>query len=139
MRSIRTLALISILFLIACGKEMGPGGDDGGGDDGPIPEPAWSIDVDLSTLDRFVPLGTTSWHVGGTATASEGLASVDVAGAPATLDGSGGFAAEVACAPGLTVVPIVARDAKDHERQAHRSLLSTRWLARAPPTPTAPA
>ena len=56
MRSIRTLALISVLFLVACGKDMGMGGDDGGGDDGPIPEPAWSIDVDLSTLEGVDPL-----------------------------------------------------------------------------------
>jgi hypothetical protein len=132
---IRTLVVISILFLVGCGKEMGPGGDDGGGDDGPIPEPAWSIDVDMSTLDRFVPLGTTTWHVAGTATASEGLASVDVAGAAATLDGSGAFGAEVSCAPGLTIVPVVARDTKGHERQAHRSLLSARWLAEGAANP----
>ena len=133
---IRTLAVISILFLVGCGNKMGTGeGDDGGGDDGPIPEPAWSIDVDMSTLDRFVPLGTTTWHVAGTATASDGLASVDVAGAAATLDGGGAFGAEVSCAPGLTIVPIVARDTKGHERQAHRSLLSARWLAEGAANP----
>jgi hypothetical protein len=125
---IRTLALVMVLFLVACGTRPSDGGDDGGGDDGPIPEPAWTIDVDMSGLDRFVPAGTTTWSVGGVATGSEGIASVDVAGAPAALESDGTFRADVAVAPGLTVVPIVAHDAKDHQRQAHRSLLSARWL-----------
>lgn len=128
MRTIRTLTMAAVLFLGACGKEVG-GGDDGGGDDtGPIPEPAWTIDVDMSGLDRFVPLGTTTWSVGGTATGSEGIASVDVAGTAATLDGGGAFRSDVSVGPGLTVVPVVAHDTKDHQRQAHRSLISARWL-----------
>ena len=41
--------------IISCGGQPGGGGsDDGGGDDdGPDPQPAWTIDVDLSGLDRL--------------------------------------------------------------------------------------
>jgi hypothetical protein len=128
MRTIPTITVTVALFLFGCGNRTGGGDDDGGDDTGPLPEPAWSIDVDLSGLDRFVPLGTTTWTVGGTATASEGLASVEVGGGAATVDGAGAFSSDVSAAPGLTVVPVVARDAKGNQRQAHRSLISARWL-----------
>ena len=128
MRPFRTITMTLVLLVGACGNRAGEGGDDGGDDTGPVPEPAWSIDVDMSGLDRFVPVGTTTWSVGGIATASEGIASVEVAGAPVEVDAGGAFRADVAVNAGLTVVPIVARDTKDHQRQAHRSLLSARWL-----------
>ena len=137
----RTISLAGVLALAllgsgsGCGKDVGGGDDDGGGDDAPpTPEDAWRIDVDVSGLDRFVPLGTETWTVAGSVTASEGVAGVDVADAAVAADG-GAFSADVTVAPGLTVVPIVARDLAGNERQAHRTLLSARWLAEGAPNP----
>jgi hypothetical protein len=50
----------------------------------PEPDPkGWTITVDMSGLDRFVvPETATSWPIAGRATATYGLASVTVAGAP---------------------------------------------------------
>jgi len=126
MRALVLAAIISATT--ACSSQLGGGGgDDTGGDDGPLPEPTWSIDVDVSGLDRFVPLGTTTWTVAGSVTSSDPLDGVDVAGVPATLTG-GAFTADVAVAPGLTPVSIDARDVNGHVRQADRTLLSARWL-----------
>src|SRR5215470_5711413 len=98
----RALASICVI-LVGCGKPSM--GDDGTGDDD-NPK-GWTITVDMSGLDRFVqPATATSWHVSGTATASEGLAGVTVAESAVTVDGSGAFAAEVGVMPGLTRVPI---------------------------------
>jgi hypothetical protein len=98
-------------------------------DDDPPPPPAedpWSIDVDMSGLDRFVTGGAETWPVGGRATASEGLSGVEVNGAPATVMPDGSFTADVPVEPGLSLVPIVARDGATpaHARKAHRSLIS---------------
>src|SRR5688572_432024 len=87
MRTIGTLALCAAMAaIISCGSKTG-GGDDGTGDDddSPQPEPEWTIDVDMSGLDRFVPAGTATWPVAGRATASEGLAGVEVAESAATV------------------------------------------------------
>src|SRR5215470_6709497 len=120
----RALASICVI-LVGCGK---PGmGDDGtGGDDNPK---GWTITVAMSGLDRFVqPETSTTWHVGGTATASEGLTGVTVAGSPVTVDGSGAFATDVAVMPGLTRVPILATDTAGHARKGDRTLLAARLL-----------
>ncbi len=99
---------------------------DGGGGDVPPGSSGWAIDVDMSGLDRFVPLGTTTWPVRGHVKASAAIAEVDVAGMPAQLD-AGDFSAMVTTAPGLTLVPIVATDIDAHARQANRSLLEARF------------
>jgi hypothetical protein len=126
METIRTLGLAAWLVALgALGCSREPGGNDEGGAD---PPPGWRIDVDLTGLDRFVPEEATRWTVAGRATASEGLAGVEVAGGPAALADGGAFTAEVDVAPGLTIVPIVARDGAGHARQAHRSLLAARFL-----------
>lgn len=124
----RALGILCVVVIVGCGDGaegtmQGDDDDDGGGPK--PPEPAWRIDVDMSALDRFVTGGATTWTVAGVATASLGLAGVDVAGAATAAGGDGAFSAEVSVAgPGLTVVPVLARDVDGHERQAHRTLLS---------------
>src|SRR4029079_8056133 len=84
----------------------------------------------MSGLDRLVqPVETTSWQVGGSATATEGLASVAVNGALVDLDGRGAFAATTAVMPGLTPVPILATDEVGHTRKGDRTLLTARFLS----------
>lgn len=122
----RALVLAAIVTA-GCSTHLPGTGDDSGGDDGPLPEPTWSMDVDVTGLDRFVPLGTTTWTVAGTVISSDGLAGVDVAGAPATVTGDA-FTADVSVMPGLTPVSIDARDVNAHVRHADRTLLSARWL-----------
>jgi hypothetical protein len=119
----RALASICVI-LVGCSKPS-MGGDDGG-DDNPK---GWTITVDMSGLDRFVqPATSTTWHVAGTATASEGLAGVTVAGNAVTVDPSGAFAADVGVMPGLTRVPILASDTAGHTRKGDRTLLAARLL-----------
>ncbi|MCW5802045.1 MAG: hypothetical protein KIT31_06635 [Deltaproteobacteria bacterium] len=119
----RRLAL-ALLIMGCSGKDNGDGGDDG------PPDPkGWSIEIDMSPLDRFVaPATATAWEVSGIATASAGLAGLEVAGGAASPDERGAFAASVAVAPGLTRVPILARDAAGHERRGDRTLLAARFL-----------
>jgi hypothetical protein len=128
MRTVR-LALALLALTIGCGKDVGGDDDSAGDDDGTPPPPptAWRLDVDMSGLDRFVPVGSTSWAIGGTVTATEGLAGVDVGGAAALLSGSD-FEGTAVPQPGLTVVPILARDSAGHERQADRSLIMASFL-----------
>src|SRR5690349_19621075 len=124
----RALVLAAIITATtACSSKMGGAGDDAGGDDGPLPEPTWSLDVDMSGLDRFVPLSTTTWAVAGTVTGSGEIEGVDVAGVPASY-ADGAFTSDVTVAPGLTPVTIDARDTDGHVRQADRTLISARWL-----------
>src|SRR5215475_1099098 len=122
----RMRAFAIVLTLVGCAKPPGTG-DDGSGDDDPK---GWTITVDMSGLDRFVqPATSTTWHVAGTATATEGLAGVTVAGQPVTVATGGGFAADVAVVPGLTRVPILATDLAGHARKGDRALLAARFLA----------
>lgn len=101
-----------------------------GGDGMPEPDPkGWTITVDMSGLDRFVqPADAPSWTVAGNATASEGLASVAVAGAVVDLSGAGAFSTTVPVTPGLTHVAILATDDAGHTRKGDRSLLQARFL-----------
>src|SRR5262245_60144970 len=118
-------AFAIVLTLVGCAKPHP--GDDGSGDDDPK---GWTITVDMSGLDRFVqPATSTTWHVAGTATATEGLAGVTVAGQTVTVATAGGFAADVPVAPGLTRVPILATDLAGHARKGDRALLAARFLA----------
>jgi hypothetical protein len=128
----KIVAIVAIGFVGACSNKDGTG-DDGWED---LPPGEWRIEVDMSGLDRFVPAGTTSWTVGGGVRSSEPLAGVDVAGAPATVTGET-FTSDVTVMPGLQVVPIVARDTAGHERRAHRSLLSARFLPEGDANPEA--
>ncbi|MBA3503257.1 MAG: hypothetical protein H0T65_23050, partial [Deltaproteobacteria bacterium] len=49
------------------------------GDDTPPDPKGWTITVDMSGLDRYVvPETETNWTVRGKATATEGLATVDI-------------------------------------------------------------
>ncbi len=120
---------LSLVVLAACSNQPGddPGGDDG--DDDPLPPPAWRISVDMSRLERFAPAAATTWTVSGTATASEGLDGVEVAGAPATMADGGAFTADVALAPGLNPIAIVTRDRAMHARKASRSVIAADYLA----------
>lgn len=94
------------------------------------PDPkGWTISVDMSPTQRFVqPETSTRWPVAGIATATEGIASIDVAGMPAVFGADGAFAAEVPVALGLTPVPVLVRDAAGHERKGDRTLLAARFL-----------
>lgn len=100
------------------------------GDDDTPPDPkGWTITIGVSQLDRFVqPSTATTWPITGTATASEGLVGVDVAGMPAVVGGDGAFTAMAPARPGLARVPILARDAAGHERKGDRTLLAARFL-----------
>ena len=100
------------------------------GEDTPPDPKGWTITVDASTTERYVvPETSTSWVVRGTARATEGLASVDVAGMPAMLTSEReAFSQTVAVAPGTTRVPILVRDEAGHERKSTRTLMATRFL-----------
>src|SRR6188768_3504118 len=94
------------------------------GEDTPPDPKGWTITVDASATERYVvPETSTSWVVRGTARATEGLASVDVGGMPAMLDGEA-FSQTVAVAPGTTRVPILVRDEAGHERKSTRTLMA---------------
>lgn len=101
-----------------------------GGDDAPPDPKGWAITVDVSGTERYVvPETAAVWRVAGTATATAGLAGVEVAGMAAEIGDGGAFAAMVAVTfGGTTRVPIVARDEAGHERWAIRTLMATRFL-----------
>jgi hypothetical protein len=92
----------------------------------PPPDPkGYTLAIDMAGLDRFVqPATATSWPVAGTVTASEGLASIAVAGTD--LGASTSFTTTVPVAPGLTRIPILATDLAGHTRKGDRSLLAAR-------------
>src|SRR5436190_3872591 len=111
----RAFALVA---LVACSGSSGDGGDDA-----PPPDPkGWTITVDMAGLNRYAT--ETPWPVGGIVTATEGVASVDVAGGPVVVGEDGMFGAMVDVAD-LTRVPILARDGAGHERKGDRSVLAT--------------
>src|ERR1043165_2046820 len=97
----------------------------------PEPDPkGWTITVDMSGLDRFVqPADSTSWPVNGVATATEGLASLQVDDALVDVAGDGAFSTNVMVTPGLRRVPILASDDAGHTRKGDRTLLAARLLA----------
>jgi hypothetical protein len=122
MRFVMWAALVAA---VGCSsKSMSPG------DGTPEPDPkGWTITVDMSGLDRFVqPADAPSWAVAGSATASEGLASVAVDGALVDLSGAGAFSTTVPVMPGLTHVAVLATDEAGHTRKGDRSLLQARFL-----------
>lgn len=112
------------------GSPPGDPGDPDLGDPEPDPPEPWTLDVDVSGLDRFVVGAPATWPLRGRATASLGLDRVEVAGAPATLAPDGSFHADVPVSPGLHLLPIEAYDAAmpEHRRKAHRALVSARFL-----------
>lgn len=98
------------------------------GDEVPPDPKGWTITIDASATERYVaPETETSWTVKGTTRATEGVASIDVGGMPAVLEGDA-FSQTVAVAPGTTRVPILVRDQAGHERKAVRTLMATRFL-----------
>lgn len=127
MRALASFALIVGVVGGACsGKTTGEEGDD----DTLPPDPkGWSILVDMSPTDRFVqPMDSATWPVAGVARASDGVASVTVAGTDTPLDGDGAFAADVAVMPGLVPVTVRVTDDNGHVRKADRTLLASRFL-----------
>jgi hypothetical protein len=119
MRSIVWFALVAL----GCGSSKGP-------DDMPPDPKGWTITVDMSPLDRYVaPETETSWTVKGKATATEGLASIEIAGAAASFADDGAFMHSVAVMPGLTRVPILVKDQAGHERKGTRTLMAAKFLA----------
>lgn len=117
----RAYGLIA-LTLLGCGGNAG-------GVDGVEPDPkGWTIDVDMSATDRFVdPADSTTWQIAGSVVATEGLANVDVAGMPATLDRDT-FSATSPVMPGLTRVSVLVTDEAGHQRKGDRTLLAARFL-----------
>ena len=98
------------------------------GDEMPPDPKGWTITVDASATERYVvPETATSWKIKGTARATEGVASIDIAGMPAQIDGDA-FTQTVAVMPGTTRVPILVRDQAGHERKATRTLMLTRFI-----------
>src|SRR2546423_2375024 len=103
----RAYALVAITALGCSGKSSG-----GGDDEQPPPDPrGWTITIDMSSLDRYVTGGATTWPVMGPATATEGLADVSVDGTAVTVGDGGAFmATAMDVAPGLTHVAVLAHD-----------------------------
>lgn len=122
----RALSCAALIAAVGCSAKSTSGGD---GTSEPDPK-GWTITVDMAGLDRFVqPADSPSWPVTGTATATEGLASVAVDGALVELDGRGAFAATVPVTAGLTHVDVLATDDAGHTRKGDRTLLAARFLA----------
>ena len=113
------------LLAIGCSGKSGPSSGE------PPPDPkGWTINVDMSATDRYVqPETATTWTIAGRATATEGLASIDVGGAGAAFGDDGTFTHDVPVMPGLNRVPVMVRDEAGHERNATRTLVATRFLA----------
>lgn len=114
---------LAVLAFLGCG-------DNVRGEDPLPPGPdGWAIQVDMSGLDRYVPAGTATWAVGGHARSTLPLTdAADVAGTPVPYDDGDFLHGEVSVHEGVNVVPIFARDVEDHQRQAHRALLSAHFL-----------
>ncbi len=117
---------------------MGCSAEDKAPGDEALPDPkGWTITVDMSGTDRFVqPETSTTWIVKGEATATEGLASVEVGGLTSTLD-EGAFSATVPVALGLTHVTVLATDDAGHTRKGDRTLLAARFLPEGAHNPAA--
>jgi hypothetical protein len=120
----RLVVAAALCAAVGCSKSPSDGTEQ------PEPDPkGWTITVDMSGLDRFVQPGdSTSWPVGGVATATDGLQAVKVNDALVEVDGNGAFLTSVPVTPGLTRVPILATDETGHERKADRTLIATRFL-----------
>src|SRR5690349_10169772 len=104
----RRIPIFVFTFLIACSSHKSGGDSPDAQPKPPMPD-EWQIQIDFPNLDRFLDIAAhadRTWHVAGTATASKGLAEVDVAGMPVTLGEGGSFAADVVVDPGVTRVPI---------------------------------
>src|SRR5688500_4393245 len=112
-----------LLLAIGCqGKSVGTG------DEEPDPK-GWTITVDLGATDRFLqPESSTAWPLAGTAPATEGLATIDVAGAAASFADDGSFTHDVSVVPGSNRIGVLVRDQAGHERKAVRTLVATRLL-----------
>ncbi len=128
MRNLSVFCAISAMAMFAaCSNDAG-GGDDGGDDDVP-PVPTWSIDVDMSGLDRYAPADATTWPIAGTVTASDGVDGVTIAGTAAAVASDGSFTGDTMLAPGLNPIAILATDKAGHTRKANRSVLAASYLA----------
>lgn len=126
-------ALVVALSMVGCSVSgKAPTGDD------VEPDPkGWTITVDMSATNRFVdPATSPTWSVAGDATATEGLAGVEVGGMPAPLAG-GAFAMDVPAGLGLTRVNVLATDAAGHTRKGDRTLLAARFLPEGAHNPLA--
>ncbi|MBA3458956.1 MAG: hypothetical protein H0T46_03275 [Deltaproteobacteria bacterium] len=132
MRRFASIALM--IVVVGCsGTSTGPEEEQ------PEPDPkGWTITVDMSKTDRFVQPGTeTSWPVAGVATATDGIASITVAGSSVEVGSDGSFSSTVAVMPGLTPVPVTVTDDLGHVRRADRTLLAARFLPDAEHNTTA--
>ena len=108
---------------------LGCSGKTSGTEDMPPDPKGWTITVDMSATDRYVqPESSMAWVVAGKATATEGLASIDVGGVAASFDKDGVFMQSVPVMPGANRVPVLVRDEAGHERKATRTLMATRFL-----------
>nr|MBA2544205.1 hypothetical protein [Deltaproteobacteria bacterium] len=129
----RTWLEIALIAMMGCSV------GDKSGDDEVEPDPkGWTIDVDMSATDRFVqPETSTTWRIHGRATATEGIASIDVAGAPAERGDDGAFTAEVPTGLGLTRFNVLVTDDAGHTRKGDRTLLAARFLPEGAHNPAA--
>jgi hypothetical protein len=111
------------------------------GDNEEVVEPdpkGWTIEVDMSATDRFVqPETSSTWRIHGMATATDGIASIDVAGAAAERGDDGVFTAETPAALGLTRVNVLVTDEAGHTRKGDRTLLAARLLPEGAHNPVA--
>lgn len=128
------LATLVLVHLTACTGEMaivdmtrdGPPGRPADPVDPDAPPP-WSLTIDTSGMDPFLPATATTAPVRGRVTASEGLGRLEIAGTPATTTGDGTFSADVPIAAGLNLITIDAFDlgTPEHQRHGHRAVIAS--------------
>src|SRR5215813_2768776 len=136
----RAFISITACLAIACSHHGGGGADSPDADVKPPMPDAWQIEVDFTGLDRFLDVvahADHAWHVAGTVTASKGLASLAIAGAPVNVDASGAFADDVKVMDGVTRVPVLATDSAGNARKADRSVIAARFLPEGQPNANA--
>src|SRR5690349_6418597 len=91
----------------------------------PDAPPPWTLTVDTSGMDPYLPLAATTGPVRGRVMASDGIGRMMIGGTTATATADGMFAADVPVMPGLNLVTIDAFDraTPEHQRKAHRTLI----------------
>jgi hypothetical protein len=101
-----------------------PGRTDPGADE---PE-AFSIEVDTSGSDTYLPLEATTGEVRGTVTASAGADRAEVDGEELALDARDGFRTSVPLSRGLTHVEVHGFDGEGRSARGDRALLRAEYL-----------
>ncbi|MBX3274025.1 MAG: hypothetical protein KF729_27415 [Sandaracinaceae bacterium] len=126
------LALPSLCLCGCLGMLTGTGGAPAPGDPGaPDPEAAWSLSIDTSRSDTYLPVGATTATIRGHVVASAGVDRAEIGpGAAPTrvpVDSGGSFTAPATVAPGYSLVEARAYDRQGRVVNGHRSVLSAAY------------